>query len=110
MHIAYPESWAGQIDRLMGAITLEVAGFEVAVRITHTELTNLYFPLLALLKETADAQSHRTLAALAGIPACGKTTLAATLQYLARALMPPDELLIVGMDGWHYPNSILDAR
>jgi pantothenate kinase len=29
---------------------------------------------------------------------------------VTRALMPPDELLIVGMDGWHYPNAILDVR
>lgn len=106
----YPESWNGCIDRLAGTAILDVAGFEQSVAISPVELTGLYFPWLALLKQAAGANADRTLAALAGIPAGGKSTLAAMLAHVAQALLPPDELMIVGMDGWHFPNAVLDAR
>ncbi len=52
----------------------------------------------------------RVLAGLAGIPGGGKSTFAAVLSHVARHVLPPEGLVVVGMDGWHFPNAVLDQR
>ena len=72
------------------------------------EVERFYHPLAqALLKLAA---THRCLVAVAGPPAVGKSAYAATLAAVANALATKEISLVIGLDGWHYPNAYLDMH
>jgi pantothenate kinase len=105
--MSIPATWSKHISSLIGPISLNVAGFDVGVELTADQLVGVYFPLLSKLHETA--RSGRVLAGLAGVGSGGKSVFTATLAYIANAILPRDEFIAIGMDGWHWPNQILDA-
>lgn len=105
----YPTPWTEWIDDLSEPATLEVAGYATDVEVTRDQLDRVYFPLLSHLLDS-DQGTHRVLASLAGIPGSGKSTFAATLAHVARHLLPPETFVVVGMDGWHWPNDFLDRQ
>lgn len=88
---------------------VEVAGFSLRVEVSAAALRRLYLPALDLLMR-AQADGRRVLAGLAGIPGGGKSTFAAVLQRIADEVVGRDTLVVVGIDGWHLPNAVLDAR
>jgi len=102
-------TWSEYIPALTGPLSLNVAGYPVTIELTADQLVGVYYPLLAELNNRAHSYP-RFLAGLAGIGGGGKTTFAAVFAHLAQRLFPPDHLAVVGMDGWHWPNAILDAR
>jgi len=102
--------WAQKIPALTGPIELVVSGYTTLVRLTTEELTNLYLPLLRTLDRQRLVQDTRVLAGLAGIPGSGKSTFAATLKQLADCVLGEGHLAVVGMDGWHWANAVLDQR
>jgi len=106
---SYPESWSRHLPALVGPANLRVAGYETAIEITAAQLERVYFPLLALL---ANATEHgrRVVAGLAGIPGSGKSTFAAALARAAGRVLGPGDFAVVGMDGWHLSNAVLDQR
>lgn len=106
--LAYPSIWLERICVIAGPVTLDVAGYATHVDITTDQLERVYFPLLALLDERAADQ--RVIAGLAGVPGSGKSTFAGSLAHVANHVLRPSRLAVVGIDGWHYPNSILDQR
>ena len=106
---AFPSSW---LDRLQGwpmRLTVDVAGFAVTAEVSREQLTRVYLPVLNLL-QNALGDRRRIVAALAGEPGSGKSTFVAILSRLADVLLGMSRLVAVGMDGWHWPNAILDAR
>lgn len=105
----YPPGWAELANDLVGDRTLNVAGYEVTVHITAEQLDRVYLPLLAILTDYR-VGGRRVLAGLAGIPGSGKSTFAATVALLADRIWPSGRLAVVGMDGWHYPNAVLDTQ
>lgn len=106
---AYPPEWADKVEDLVGTTTMEVAGYDIEVTITREQLDRVYLPLLALLADCA-ADDRRVLAGLGGIPGSGKSTFAVALERMAGRVCASGRLVAVGMDGWHYPNVVLDQR
>lgn len=105
-----PIDWVQKIPALTGPIELVVAGYTTLVRLTTEELTHLYLPLLRTLDRQRRVQDTRVLAGLAGIPGSGKSTFAEMLKQVADRVLGDDRVAVVGMDGWHWPNAVLDAR
>lgn len=97
------------IMTLTGNVTLDVAGYPTTIEVTPSQLDCLYKPVLTELMDGAD-QGGRVLAGLAGIPGSGKSTFGAVLAYVADHVLGPGVLVVVGMDGWHWPNAVLDER
>lgn len=106
----YPPEWVGLTRDLAGSRALSVAGYEVEVHITVEQLDLVYLPLLAMLVQHSGDDEERVLAGLGGIPGSGKSTFAAAAALVAGRIWPSGRLAVVGMDGWHYPNVVLDAR
>jgi len=103
-----PADWLKPAASLIGTVTLEVAGYATPVAITVEALQRAYLPLLAMLNE--QARSRRVLAGLVGVPGSGKSTYAAAMTLLADRLLGEGVFAAVGIDGWHLPNAVLDAR
>jgi len=103
---ACPSSWLERIGVLACPVTLDVAGYATRVDITAAQIEHVYLPLLALLEDRAT--DGRVVAGLAGVPGSGKSTFAGALAYVADRVLGPGRFAVVGMDGWHYPNAILD--
>lgn len=106
--IVIPDAWRSAVQRLEGSVTLDVAGFATQFTLSVEHLEEVYLPLLTVLD--AEATKGRVLAGLAGVPGSGKSSVARLLQYVADAVWAPGRLVVVGMDGWHYPNAILEQR
>ncbi len=103
-----PDAWLERTSSLVGRRQLNVAGLEVAVDVDRHQVERVDLPLLAMLDDRA--RTERVLAGLAGIPGSGKSTFAAVLAHIAEQVLGPGALAVVGMDGWHWPNAVLDAR
>lgn len=106
---AWPAAWTRSASELAGPVALSVAGFPLQVEITRPLLDRVLFPLLTMLLQRANGE-QRVLAGLAGIPGGGKSTFAAILQNVAERTLGAGVLMVVGMDGWHWANAVLDAR
>jgi pantothenate kinase len=106
---SFPPSWTDLTRDLAGPVTLDIAGYAIAIEITADQLARVYLPLLASLTEST-ADGRRVLAGLAGIPGGGKSCFAAALAHVAQRVLPADCFMVVGMDGWHWPNAVLDQR
>ena len=99
-------NWLDQTRHLIGPQVVKVAGYDVAVELTYPMLARAFLPVLGRLN---DHGPGRIIAGLAVIPGGGKSTFAAVLQKIADLVLP-GQLATVGIDGWHYPNAVLDAR
>lgn len=106
---AYPQEWLHRFGQLPGRLNVYAAGYQVTVPIEQRDLTSVYLPVLYLLHSEMDT-GRRLIAGLAGIPGSGKSTFAAVLARLADALLGMGRLMAIGLDGWHWPNRVLDAR
>jgi putative kinase len=101
-----PDAWRSRTAALAGEVTLDLAGQTTTVELSLEALERVYLPLLAMLD--AHCRGGRVLAGLAGVPGGGKSTVGAILQHVADELWEPHRLVLVAMDGWHYPNVVLD--
>lgn len=92
------------------SFSYRVNGLEVRAEFDDRDRERVYLPLLRRLTELQRKEGRRIAAFLAGPPAAGKSTLCRYLEELSRsepALVP---VQAVGIDGFHYPQSHLDAR
>lgn len=72
------------------------------------EVERFFLPLAQTLLKLVT--THRCLVAVAGPPAVGKSAFAATLAAVTNALAEQETALVIGLDGWHYPNAYLDSH
>jgi putative kinase len=101
-------AWLTRIPEFIGPVTLDVAGHTTTIVLAAEDVEHVYLPILAHLTEYA--RTNRALAALAGIPGSGKSTLVAALAHLADQLIGQGIFAAVGIDGWHLPNVVLDRK
>jgi pantothenate kinase len=89
---------------------LNLAGQQWELSFSRHALDAVHVPLLKEIALKAAAKTRRYIVFLAGPPGSGKTTIGALWETLAQehALAVPLQTLPV--DGFHYPNTVLDAR
>lgn len=109
MIFTYPDAWRSRTAALAGEVMIDLAGQTTAVELSPALLARVYLPLLAMFQGCCRGH-RRILVGLAGVPGGGKSTVGAILQHVANALWGPSGLVLVAMDGWHYPNAVLDRR
>jgi hypothetical protein len=96
------------MDRtLLPRLTLD--GTSIPLEISPEQLKTHYLPLAQYLIARTGSR-RRVLAALAGPPAAGKSATAALLTAVINAISRSAFAVVVGMDGWHYPNTYLDTH
>ena len=76
------------------------------VQIDIPQVTRFYLPLALRLLFRTEALP-RLMVGIAGPPGSGKTAFSAILSALINSLSREKRGLLVGLDGWHYPNEYL---
>lgn len=89
---------------------LDLAGQDWEIQIARDEMEEVYLPLLQRFACKSVSRSGRCLALLAGPPGSGKTTLGALWECLAETYASGHSIRTLPMDGFHYPNRVLDAE
>jgi putative kinase len=80
---------------------------EKHLEIDRSQVEQFFLPLAEHL--TALLLNHaRLVIGIAGPPGCGKSAFSALLAAVINARAAQDTACVVGMDGWHFPNSYLD--
>lgn len=104
------EDVVSAVWRAVNAGPLDVAGYAEQPSCTREEVERFHIPLAQMLIERARQSSGRFLAAIAGVPAGGKSVFTALMLRVLRALGPPFGVAAFGLDGYHYPNHYLGSH
>jgi putative kinase len=99
-----------QKHRDVEQFTLTLAGYTREVSITRAEMETVHTRILNELAKRAASHAGRFITFLAGPPGCGKTTLTALWEALARQQDQPVALQALPMDGFHFPNGVLGQK
>jgi pantothenate kinase len=94
----------------MVSFTLNLAGQHWELNFSKKELETVHLPLLKEMTRKAVAKKGRYVVFIAGPPGSGKTTLGVLWERLARDHDLKVSVQTLPMDGFHYPNAILDTR
>lgn len=87
-----------------------VNGLEFSCRYTESAIEDLFLPLLRKLSAMQRGKDRRIIVFLAAPPAVGKSTLALYLEKLSKDQEDLVPVQALGMDGFHYPASIIARR
>jgi len=96
--------------RAVAACPLEVAGLTETVEVRPDELFRYHLALAELVRRQAATATDRFLVAVAGVPGSGKSVFTALMARVLAALALPLGVAVLGLDGYHYPNSYLSAH
>ena len=89
-----------QLDRLI------IDGSPAHIEIDQGQIGQYYLPIACRLIEQR-AGVERLLVGIAGPPGSGKSTFASVLSAVVDASLSRPSCVVVGMDGWHFPNTYL---
>jgi pantothenate kinase len=79
---------------------------DIPLELERTQIEQFYDPLATRLLAQSKPD-RRLMVAVAGPPGSGKTVFAATLVAVVNAEAEYNLAVLVGLDGWHYPNAYL---
>ena len=88
----------------MNTFDFEINGLPVHAAFSEETREKILLPLIEKLRALRREKGRRICVFLAGPPAAGKSTLCRYLETLC------PQLQTVGLDGFHYPNAVLEAR
>ena len=89
---------------------MTVSGLPQHIRYNADTVENLFLPLLRRLTQMQRRAGRRVIAFLAAPPATGKSSLLQFLEQLAREHADLTRMQALGMDGFHYPNAVLETH
>jgi pantothenate kinase len=92
-------------ERLAGA-ELHLDQTDTPLEVDRTQVERFYYPLATTLLFRCISPS-RLMTAVTGPPGSGKTAFATILVAAVNAEASEDVAVLVGLDGWHYPNDYL---
>ena len=82
---------------------------DTRLELDYSQVEQFYFPLAQRLLDSLKPDA-RLLVSVAGIPGSGKTAFSTLLTGLLNTHLGEDIAVLVGQDGWHYPNTYLDSH
>ena len=102
------------MERLSCTVTadleLNLEGKSSRITVDAAELETVHLPVLRDLESQWRKGRGRFIVFLSGPPGSGKTTLAALWEQLARQGCIETPIQALPMDGFHYPNRVLDSQ
>jgi pantothenate kinase len=89
--------------------TLFLDQTDTPLELDRAQVEQFYHPLAAELLSKCESLP-RLVVAVAGPPGSGKSALASILVAVTNAEAGEDVAVLVGLDGWHYPNAYLETH
>ena len=89
---------------------MTVNGLPQHIRYNADTVEHLFLPLLLRLTQMQRRAGRRVIAFLAAPPATGKSSLLQFLEQLAWEHADLTRMQALGMDGFHYPNAVLETH
>ena len=89
---------------------MTVNGLPHHIRYNIDTVEGLFLPLLRRLTQMQRRAGRWVIAFLAAPPATGKSSLLQFLEQLAREHADLTQMQALGMDGFHYPNAVLETH
>jgi len=89
---------------------LDVAGHHSRIRLRQRDIERTHRPIFDRIASTPGISTKRSIVLIAGPPGSGKSTLANLWVNLGRDRHPLVPLQTLPMDGFHFPNRILETR
>lgn len=91
-------------------VNLNISGFETQADFPDQDIQQIHQPLVEKFTRLYQETQQRVVVFLSAPPGSGKSTLAAFWEYLSEQQPDLETLQVLPMDGFHYPNDILDAN
>ncbi|WP_249029028.1 nucleoside/nucleotide kinase family protein [Tannockella kyphosi] len=88
-------------------LTVNINGFEVNAKYEKEDIEKTFYPLIEFLIRLQEEKGRRIIVFLAGPPGIGKSTFVACMEMLASEKYQYDDMLGIGIDGFHYYNDYL---
>jgi hypothetical protein len=92
------------------AAPLRVAGFEERAAVSLEELFLYHIPLAQELADRCREAPARFLVAVVAVPGGGKSVFAELMGRVLAAAEPELHAAVLGIDGYHYPNAVLESQ
>ena len=89
---------------------MEVNGFKTEVKFTENTINNVFLPFLRNLNNIYGQVGRKVIAYLVAPPATGKSTIVQFLEKLSNENADLTPICALGMDGFHYSSSYMDAH
>lgn len=103
--------WLRRVAPLFRDGFLVLAGQRTPVQVPHEQLWNYYVPFARWLMAQARSGPGRFLVGISGIPGSGKSVMAEILRIILTPMLGAERgagrAVVVGLDGWHFPNAYL---
>ncbi|NAX04940.1 nucleoside/nucleotide kinase family protein [Vibrio sp. V27_P1S3P104] len=89
-------------------VNLNVSGFEIQATFPRVDVKRVHQPLIEKFTRLYYEKKERIVIFLCAPPGSGKSTLAAFWEHLSQSNEDVEPLQVLPLDGFHYPNDILD--
>ncbi|NNN45261.1 MULTISPECIES: nucleoside/nucleotide kinase family protein [Vibrio] len=89
-------------------VNLNVSGFEIQATFPRVDVKRVHQPLIEKFTRLYYEKKERIVIFLCAPPGSGKSTLAAFWEHLSQSNEYVEPLQVLPLDGFHYPNDILD--
>lgn len=93
----------------LSRLSLYLDGTDKTLEMDRSQVEQFYLPL-AERSISCLANRSRLLIGVAGPPGCGKSAFSTLLAAVINAQAGQELACVVGMDGWHFPNSFLTSH
>ena len=80
------------------------------IELSENQFNSVYQPVMKWIVDVQQELQRRILIGIAGPPGCGKTFFSHVISELINREDNHANSIVVGMDGWHYPNQLLEEK
>ncbi|MBI9049886.1 MAG: hypothetical protein JEZ00_10725 [Anaerolineaceae bacterium] len=99
-----------QVKLVMRSLNIEPDGKSQQFQMGDGQLHDVYMPVAQYIINCQKETGRRIVFGIVGPPGSGKTHFASVLCQLINEMLGRDIAIVIGMDGWHFANQLLEEK